>query len=637
MNIRKFGLVRIAMILVVILVCSEFFVQQLERSRLAIAEARRSYIAALAQTRSQLASQLQEMTHDPVLISNLSGQLSYSVSRSLDGELYPGTFDFYVIFDENCRPIAKSTVLPMPSGLCQKNASDQWRWYSLDQKPAMFLLKNRLDLEKPFYIGAGRFLSNDWIRSVPGLQSSLQNAGLLSGALTSQALCRWPRMCSEFNNSALVEGRDANGLALASLTSKHKTFSVLRPWLLAAQPLTNPLTIPILFLLCVIFIMEWSRRRFLQSQIRENEASFLEWCQSPLASNVATPYVPALEAAQKSLQSVLRHCADRGSELAKKIETLENDQLDLKDKLTEAQRNLSEHIPYSVLSAHIMRTGASVQQMLSSALELSRDVAGVVDKGFLSSNRKITDLLKTWQNGIAVRGERHYMRSLYEQEGRQEGETLLKSEINRLCSLSEQNGDSAVHTLSLIKSCQQQEEDTLRVIEAWSALASRVSDPTLSFSKIADSAASLVQLERKQRVAFVGKFAPSLILNMPVSTVLSTLLLIFIAMKDGLRDVEADEILVYQAHKRQKQDEHVFAFSITNERGKVLTCHPTEVPLQRVADMLRPWGLQCQVIRRPESGAYVILRVKASLLIGATDSLASVELDNSRGIDPVVI
>ncbi len=633
MNIRKYGLLRISVVLVLTLAASEAVVRKLENSRHAISKARSSYISGLAQTRAQLASQLYELTHDPVLISNLNGQLSYSVSRSLEGEIHPGSFDFYIIFDENCHPVAKSTFFPIPTGLCQKSATDHWRWYSLDNKPAMFLLKSRTDIDKPFYIGAGRFLSKDWLHSFPGLEGELERAHLATGVFSKPALCRWPRICSEFNASAWVEGRDANGLALASLLSKNRSFSFLRPWLVSAKPLSNPLALPLLLLIGLAGILEFVRRRFVHTKIQETHDLFLKWCQNPLDSQLSTPFVPWLQRAQKSLMTVVKQCADRNSALAKKIDELEHEHLCIKEKLSDNERALSEHIPYSVLSTHIARSGTSVQQALAAAHDGSRDLASVLEKGVLSVNRKILDLLRVWQNGITMRGERHYMRSLYEQEGRQEGESLLRSEINRLYSLAEQSGDAVLHALGLVKRLQVHEHETSTVIDAWSQLAGKISDPTLSLAKIGETAAAIIQVERKQRVAFVSKFTPGLALALPVPTVLSAFFLLFKAIKEGLRDVGEDETLIYQAHKRQKQDQFILALSITNERGKVPVCVPQEDLLARASQMLQAWDIQCQAIHRPESGAYLILRGKASLLIAGVDTLPELTTHSSSRAD----
>src|SRR4051812_44688670 len=101
MNVRKNGFVLIAGSLAIFLGLSEWVTRYLEESRRDIHEARLSYIRALSQTRVQLANHLYDIAHDPVLISNLAGKLSYSISRTLEGEIHPGTFDFYVVFDEN--------------------------------------------------------------------------------------------------------------------------------------------------------------------------------------------------------------------------------------------------------------------------------------------------------------------------------------------------------------------------------------------------------------------------------------------------------------------------------------------------------------------------------------------------------
>lgn len=612
MNIRKNGFVLLASFLAIVLVLSELGARYIERTRIVVNEARNAYIAALMQTRAQLSSHLHDLVRDPVLLSNFNSQLSYSMSRSLEGEIHPGTFDFYVLFDSECKPLVKTLSTPVPPGLCQKTKMGKWQWISVNGRPLLFLLKSRSDVDKPFSLGAGRFINEYWAASFPSLLSKLEAASLKLGRDPEQRLCKGFRLCSEFHTSAWSDGFDENKDALASLVSQNRIFPLLRPWLLSYEPVDNTPGLPLALLIIFFLAMHSLRARFAQTKTEEEKQRFLRWCQSPLSGHFRTPEMRWLEKAQESLIAVVTQCAHRNSELTKASEHYEKNIASLKAALQESERKLGEHIPHEVLSSHIAHSSQSVRDILSIFLEETGDLASILEKGLLPHSRKMMDVIKLWQNGINVRGERNFMRSLYEQPGKEEGETLLRSEMNKLFAMAETIHSTSLHSLNLVKQVQDKEGNAVKVLELWSMLAGKVNDPTLKLNRIGETSAALLQVSSLNRVSFLSNLPAEFTLKLPVPTLLGTFLMLFTSMKDGLRDAK-DESLVFQIHKRQKQEEFILALSVTNERGKVLLCVPQEDLLKRAMDLLKPWGIQCQDIHRPEGGSYIVVRGSYSL------------------------
>lgn len=610
MNVRKNGSVLLVIFLASLFVLSEFSIRYFEKIRSAVDEARKAYISALKQTQVELANQLYEVSHDSVLISDLNSQLSYSISRTLESEIHPGSFDFYVIFDASCKPIAKTLSIPVPPGLCQKEQSNTWQWLSVQNKPLLFLLKSRTDLDKPFFIGAGRFLSESWARSFPGLLSKLELADLKWGSSDKKNLCPWS-FCSEFNSTAWIDGRSESGPALASLLSKSKLFPLLRPWLVGQEALENPLAFPVFVLIFALCLLEILKKRFSKTKEDEDKKRFLQWCEHPLNGRVPTPSFAWLEKAQDLLVSVVANSANRCSEFAKASARQEQEIVNLQKRLEESEHKLSEFIPQNILSTHIAYSGSRVQVRFENLVEATADLNSLLEKGILSTNRKLMELVRSWQNGISVRGERSYFRSLYEQKGKEEGETLLRSEVNRLFSFAEQMSVSVMHSVSLARKILEEEAQTSKILENWSYLALKIQDPHLTLNRIGEASAALLQLNSPQRVSFLSNLPSAFTLQLPISTLLGTFFILFSSMKEGVRDT--DESLVFQIHKRQKQDQFILALSLTNERGKTLLCHPEEEGLEQVRDLLKPWGMQCQEIHRPEGGSYLVLKGGSSL------------------------
>jgi len=619
MNIRKNGFVLLMSFLVLVLAASELGTRYLESQRNAVSDARSAYISALTFTKAQLASHLYDIAHDPLLVANLNAQLPYSISRSLESEIHPGTFDFYVLFDSDCKPIAKTLSTPVPPGLCQKNKSEQWRWVSVNGRPLLYLLVGRSNLEKPFFLGAGRFTNENWIASFPTLNSKLTAANLSLGQDPQRRLCKWPSLCSEFHSSAWTEGKDENNRGLASLISKNRLFPLLRPWLFGEQPLDNAFALPILIFMFALLSLSFLSNRFSKTKAEEDITKFLKWCQSPLSGRVQTPEMRWLQKAQESLLSVLTQCANRCSELNKQNEKYEQSLLSLQTALQVSERKLSEHIPHEVLSSHIANSGKRVRDILDLFVEDTADLLSVFEKGLLPQSRRLLDFIKVWQNGIAMRGERHYMRSLYEQAGKEEGETLLLSELNKFFAYAEHIHSTSIQCLSLVKEVQSKEGDAVKILEHWFMLATKVKDPHLKLNRIGEVSAALLQVNSQQRISFLSNLPAEFTLKLPVPTLLGTFLMLFTSMKEGMRNAQ-DESLVFQIHKRQKQDEFILALSVTNDRGKFLLCIPQEDLLQRCVEILKPWGIQCQDIHRPEGGSYIVVRGNYSLTGALTES-----------------
>jgi hypothetical protein len=93
------------------------------------------------------------------------------------------------------------------------------------------------------------------------------------------------------------------------------------------------------------------------------------------------------------------------------------------------------------------------------------------------------------------------------------------------------------------------QEDGLRlVLETWFQLAGAMIEPELSFLKVGEKAATLLELERKRSVVFVSHLPDHLKLVLPQTVALGVFFLLFKAMEAGIRSEGA---LTFQLHKRE--------------------------------------------------------------------------------------
>ena len=617
-------------------VVCEYSVHTLEQTRQKIQNARNSYIQALTQTRAQLAHQLKSLASDPVLISDLNAQLSYSIARTLESEVHPSSFDFYAVFDSSCKPLAKTNIIPVPQGLCHpKLVTNTWRWMSVNQKPLLYMVRSRSNGDKPFSIAAGRFLNESWLQAFPQLSNQLKEAELAWGLPSQAPLCQWTRYCKEFTHNVWIEGQDETGVGLASLVSQSKLFPLLRPWLLSPQPLQNPLGPALVFLFFVFLGLEFFSRRLQKTRQEENKQRFLNWCTQPLSGRAVTPEFPWLETAQNSLASVLTSGANRCSELAQANEHYLREHTRLSTALAESREKLCVQDPHKVLASQIADSAPKVQGTVSGLMEANADLISLLEKGLVPPNRKLLEMIKTWQNGMSVRGERYFMRSLYEEPGREEGESLLKSELKRLFSYAEQMQGVLIHILNLGHQIEAMETQTLKFLENWTLLAVRLHSQELPLNKVGEAAVGLLENKNMQRLSFISSVPSNFSLQIPTQLLLSLLYQVFSAMKDGARHAN-DETLVFQMHKRHKQEQCVLAFSITNERGKPVVSHPSDEKLEEIEETFNTWGIQCQEIFRPDGGTYVVVKVREgeAFLRSVITTPKADPLTTSRGQDP---
>lgn len=606
MALTKNSMLRVATFSMILLLLSEIWSFWLEQQRKRVNDARGSYISALNQTKAQLANHLFELTHDSVFVSNLIGQQSYSVSRSLSGELQPGTLDFIIVFDGSCRFIYKTGTYTLPDTLCSKSSVDRWQWFSLENKPMVFLLKEKTEAEKTFYIGAGRFLNAAWGKSFPLLASQTSRIGLKWGAYKGKPICRGFEFCSELDSRVWSDGEDHEKHAIASLVAISSYYPFLRPWLNSPAPISNPWKFPLLLAIFLLLAYEVYRTKKLERELSIGQQTFLRWCRGPNEERISTPALPFLEKSQEQILSFVRKSTDQAWDLAKQLGELEQKYVQLQAKLKDSQRKTSEYLPYLILSNHIKVSYITVDHVIGNFMEGAVDLASILDKGLIATNKKLSTMVRLWQEGIAAKGERLFFRSLYEKEGENDGESLLKSELAKMFALIQQISDLASYTASLARKIHSQENELGSVLATWSQLAGRIIDPEISFAKIGESAAALLQVERKKKVAFISKLPDHLSLALPQTVALGVFFLLFKAMQMGLQQEEGT--LIFRLHKRHRGGQSILALFVTNTQGKILICHPKEELLAQAGELLEPWDLRCEDILHPEGGAYVILR-----------------------------
>ncbi|MEZ5053152.1 MAG: hypothetical protein R2807_00020, partial [Chitinophagales bacterium] len=115
----------------------------------------------------------------------------------------------------------------------------------------------------------------------------------------------------------------------------------------------------------------------------------------------------------------------------------------LKQEISSLQKTLKQTSKSSSLQNQIAKTNDSLLQTSNIISEAISDLLSIFNIGFIENSKILTKRLQHWQEGIAARGARKFLRSLSETESL-DGETnLLDTSLNEIISASQSITDHA--------------------------------------------------------------------------------------------------------------------------------------------------------------------------------------------------
>jgi hypothetical protein len=90
-----------------------------------------------------------------------------------------------------------------------------------------------------------------------------------------------------------------------------------------------------------------------------------------------------------------------------------------------------------------------MDSLMQSFKEDALDLSSVISKGLITTNQQLLEWVKSWQDGVDKRGERQFMRLLYEKTNdAAEGSSLLRAELSKAFALVQQVSDLGFSSFS---------------------------------------------------------------------------------------------------------------------------------------------------------------------------------------------
>jgi hypothetical protein len=483
-----------------------------EARRQALDEARAGHVAALTATRTQLAGLMKGVTSDKVLAQNLGWRLSHSAKAALSSKLEKGGLDGLLLVDRNCRELGRASLGGNAPSCPFKNTAprpDRFAWLAdKDGKPPLLTLVSRMAEvrgEELYAVGQVQ-LSADWLSLHPRLRHHVRTLDLTIGATSAEP-----------QGAIIVAEGVENGVPLAALVSPSR----LDGWLIR-QPVgtgvrANRLLWPCLILAALAAFAWWWRTRQEWRAAATHLADFSNWCRSltPLGDTVTVePVVGAhnqvsLSQAQQFVSQALQVKIEAMRGLTVKRHALEDSVKARDAEIQNLERRLSELAELDSLATQLMRTTGSFLTRMQEFHSRAEDVCDVVGGRLAEQSQILEKMIADWQQGIAERGSRKFIRTLAETPGEgaalhdgtasgdQSGSTLLDDELKRLGALARDIADLAVGAAVDGHALVEDAAFAQQIAAFWHGLAMRSDDEAVCSSLFdpIDDAQQLVKLE----------------------------------------------------------------------------------------------------------------------------------------------
>lgn len=602
----------------ILLILSEILFHFLEEKRQDINKARHLFLNSVNLSQSQIAGALKELSQDPIFLSKLNGTQTYSLTKYLENKVHPGTFDFLTLYNSSCEKISKTKFSSISKSDCESSSLEKWLSFSYGDQSILSIKKKILRYGKVYYLEGGKILDKEWAKSHPELFPSLEKAVLSWGPSTTEKHCFLNILCK--NSSETLWSLGTHLQSNLSLNSNTFYFSFFKNRLLKDEPSTNTLSIFLLFSIILLLFFYYSQKSLESYNFRKDLKNFLRWSREPSKALENPIKLKWMRTSQKKLYSFYKSQEERIRDLEKSENALQEEIISLNKLLSQKEREVSNNIPNTILSEYISSSGSQIIRNLESCVESEKDLKSIIEQSLIPHNLLLLERLNFWKKGIEKRGERFFIKSLYE-EDTPTGENLLKHDIHSFFKRTEFLNSTLYQLLNLTKNSANIEQKSLNTLNSWKELSQKVQ---LSGSKriqdIAESALALLKAHSQEPLEVLCSFSPKTTLDLPAPTMLSVFFLIFRSLLKVPKNLPKSSY-IFQMHRRVKEDSFVLAISLTNEKGEVLKSYPSESSLLDIQKILKTWKVLCQLIQKPEEGTYILLTGSKRLFVDKSLSL----------------
>jgi hypothetical protein len=476
------------------------FEGQLQDRRAKITEARASYAAGLVTARINLAALVDNVATDKSLKYNIDSKLQHSIKSTLDAQLQSGTLDQLTLMSAACEPQVKSSKGRYVPYDCEQNKkmTTQFFWLTHEDSPSLALVKNLADTNGLAMSLVGMVhINQSWLNAVPELANTLSKLELQIGG----------------DGVIIFRGDTADHSSFsAPLVSTSKLDRYLLKIDQNGLDYRNPFLIPCLALALLLCFLTVAREYVFNQRLKQAGSDLIDWAKSvspiggftvPGKSPITATGIPAkdLAAAKDLVGRAFSLKSEQMHKVTQKREQAESQVKSLNDEILCLQKRLSELAELDSLAVQLGNTTESfldhVQNMNLNAEDIS-DIVGteIAERGSLLHN-----MLLEWQEGVADRGSRKFIRGLSETPGRTKDSNLLDEQIITIATVAGEISDLAINASILAHKIAEVSSFSARIAGLWRGIALKTNADKIchSLTPVIESAQEIIAQNKKYR------------------------------------------------------------------------------------------------------------------------------------------
>ncbi len=468
--------------------------------RAAVIDARGSYVAALSNARTHLSGLIDNVATDKSLKYNIDMKLRHSIKSTLDAQLQTGALDQLTLMSATCEPVAKSSkarYVPYACPDAKKNAS-HFFWIMHEGSPSLALIRNLADVNGlPMYLLGMVHINQSWLSTFPDLASGLNDLALNIGG---DGVVIYTDKTQEHDSFA------------APLVSTHS----LDKYLLKADrskiDYRNPFLIPCLALAFLICIFVVAREYVFNQRLKTASSDLIDWAKSvspiggftvPGKAPIVATGIPAkdLAAAKDLVGRAFALKSEQMHKISQKRDLVASQVKSLNDEILSLQKRLSELAELDSLAIQLGNTTESFLDHVQTMNLNAEDISDIVGTEIAERGSLLHNMLMEWQEGVADRGSRKFIRGLSETPGRTKDSNLLDEQIITIATVAGEISDLAMHASILAHKIAEVSSFSARIAGLWRGIALKTNADKICHSllPVIESAQELIGQNKKYR------------------------------------------------------------------------------------------------------------------------------------------
>ncbi len=487
-------------ITIVAAMIAAIFEGQIQDRRAAVIEARGAYVIALTNAKTKLSQLIDNVATDKSLKYNIDGKLQHSIKSTLDAQLQTGALDQLTLMSPTCEPVVKSSKGRYVPYNCQdsKKIETNSFWMSHEGTPSLVMIRNLADVNGlPMYLLGMVHINLNWLSALPELTTTFSNLDLAIGG-----------------DGVVIynEKTQAEGPFAAPIVSKHSFDKYLLKAGGSSIAYRNPFLITCLAIALLICIFVVAREFVFNQRLKKAGSELIDWAKTvspiggftvPGKEPILATGIPAkdLATAKDLVGQAFSLKSEQMHKISQKRDLVESQVKALNDEILSLQKRLSELAELDSLAIQLGNTTESFLDHVQTMNLNAEDISDIVGTEIAERGSLLHNMLMEWQEGVADRGSRKFIRGLSETQGRSKDSNLLDEQIITIATVAGEISDLAINASILAHKIAEVSSFSARIAGLWRGIALKTNADKIchSLTPVIESAQELIGQNRKYR------------------------------------------------------------------------------------------------------------------------------------------